>query len=160
MRCELYYAMINIVDFLALSEDVTKETEEKLYNILDELLDIDTKFRLEDGEDFAQARKENFEGITDANDAGSARDWKEMAAIFRHLFNNGDRINSIDVGDFVTIEVNHPSGATEYVKGRVGIVEAKHVCDDNTIYIDGYWYHIDEVRKSTMAEIRKAFKKR
>ena len=93
MRCELYYAMINIVDFLALSEDVTKETEEKLYKMLDELLDIDTKFRLKDGEDFEQARKDSFDGIADANDAGSARDWKEMAAIFRHLWVNGDRVS-------------------------------------------------------------------
>lgn len=93
MRAELYYAMLNIVDFLALEDNISKETEEKLYKILDEILDIDTEYQLQDGEDFKQARKENFEGIADANDAGSAHDWKEMAAIFRHLWVNGDRVS-------------------------------------------------------------------
>lgn len=92
MREELYYAMLNIVDFLALVENTT-ETEEKLYKILDDLLDVETIYHLKDGEDFETARKEWFEGITDANDAGSARDWKEMAAIFRHLWINGDRVS-------------------------------------------------------------------
>lgn len=93
MRAELYYAMLNIVDYLALEENISKETEEKLYKILDEILDIDTEYQLQDGEDFEQARKDHFDGIADANDAGSARDWKEMAAIFRHLWVNGDRVS-------------------------------------------------------------------
>ncbi len=92
MRAELYYAMLNIVDFLALEENTT-ETEEKLYKVLDDLLDVETTYHLKDGEDFKQARKEMFEGITDANDAGCANDWKEMAAIFRHLWVNGDRVS-------------------------------------------------------------------
>ena len=89
----LYRAILNIVDFLALVDNISKETEEKLYRILDEILDIDTEYQLQDGEDFEQARKDHFDGITDANDAGSARDWKEMAAIFRHLWVNGDRVS-------------------------------------------------------------------
>ena len=90
----LYCAILNIVDFLALADNISKETEEKLYKILDEILDIDTKQNhLQDGEDFEQARKDHFDGITDANDAGVARDWKEMAAIFRHLWVNGDRVS-------------------------------------------------------------------
>ncbi len=93
MRAELYYAMLNIVDYLALEDNISKETEEKLYKILDEILDIDTEYQLQDGEDFKQARKDHFDGIADANDAGSARDWKEMAAIFRHLWVNGDRVS-------------------------------------------------------------------
>ena len=94
MRAELYYAMLNIVDYLALEDNLDKQTAEHLYDILDILLDIDTKQNhLQDGEDVEQARKENFDGITDANDAGSARDWKEMAAIFRHLWVNGDRVS-------------------------------------------------------------------
>ena len=92
MRAELYYAMLNIVDFLALEENTT-EKEEKLYKVLDDLLDVETTYHLKDGEDFEQARKEMFEGITDANDAGCANDWKEMAAIFRHLWVNGDRVS-------------------------------------------------------------------
>lgn len=93
MRAELYYAMLNIVDYLALEDNISKETEEKLYKILDEILDIDTEYQLQDGEDFEQACKDHFDSIADANDAGSARDWKEMAAIFRHLWINGDRVS-------------------------------------------------------------------
>lgn len=93
MNDRLYCAILNIVDFLALADNISKETEEKLYKILDEILDIDTEYQLQDGEDFEQARKDNFEGITDANDAGCANDWKEMAAIFRHLWVNGDRVS-------------------------------------------------------------------
>lgn len=93
MNDGLYRAILNIVDFLALADNISKETEEKLYRILDEILDIDTEYQLQDGEDFEQARKDHFDGITDANDVGVARDWKEMAAIFRHLWVNGDRVS-------------------------------------------------------------------
>ena len=40
MRQELYYAIINIVDFLALAE-VDKDDASELYRILDKLLSID-----------------------------------------------------------------------------------------------------------------------
>ena len=84
MRPELYYAIINIVDFLALAE-VDKDDASELYRILDKLLRIDAEHN-------NQTIEENFEGIADANDAGGVKTWQEMVEVFKELHKNGERI--------------------------------------------------------------------
>ena len=84
MRQELYYAIINIVDFLALAE-VDKDDGSELYRILDKLLRIDAEYN-------DQTIEENFEGITDANDTGGVKTWQEMVEVFKELHKKGERI--------------------------------------------------------------------
>lgn len=84
MRPELYYAIINIVDFLALAE-VDKLEQSELYRILDKLLAIDSGYN-------GMSIDEEFEGITDGNDAGGVKTWQEMVEVFKELHKNGERI--------------------------------------------------------------------
>ncbi len=84
MKQELYYAIINIVDFLALAE-VDKDNASELYRILDKLLRIEA-------EENDETMEENFEGIADANDAGGVKTWQEMVEVFKELHKKGERI--------------------------------------------------------------------
>ena len=84
MRTELYFAIINIVDFLALS-DIDRENASELYRILDKLLRIDAEYSEEDIND-------TFEAIADANDVGGVRSWQEMVGEFEEMFRTGERV--------------------------------------------------------------------
>ncbi len=85
MRPELYYAIINIVDFLALAE-VDKLDQSELYRILDKLLAIDSGYN-------GMSIDEEFEGITDGNDVGGVKTWQEMVEVFKELHENGERVS-------------------------------------------------------------------
>lgn len=82
-RVELYYSIINIVDYLALA-DIDRNDASELYRILDKLLRIEADRMGEDVND-------TFKSIADANDAGEARSWQGMVAIFKHLHETGER---------------------------------------------------------------------
>ena len=84
MRTELYYSIVNIVDFIALA-DIDKETQSELYRILDRLLRIESDYSREDIND-------TFESITDANDAGGVKSWQEMVSVFKDMFKKGERV--------------------------------------------------------------------
>ena len=84
MRTELYFAIVNIVDFIALS-DIDRENASELYRILDKLLRIDAEYSEEDIND-------TFEAIADANDVGGVKTWQEMVQEFKELHKNGERI--------------------------------------------------------------------
>ena len=74
----LYYATINIVDYLALYEDVIpKIKKSKLYRILFELQSI---------------TGDTVEDIADANDAGGCKTWNELVNRFKELHKKGERI--------------------------------------------------------------------
>ena len=73
----LYYATINIVDYLALYEDVIpKMKKSKLYRILFELQSI---------------TGDTVEDIADANDAGDCKTWNELVNRFKELHKKGER---------------------------------------------------------------------
>lgn len=84
MRPELYYSIVNIVDFIALA-DIDKETQSELYRILDRLLRIESDYSREDIND-------TFESIADANDAGGVKSWQEMVSVFKDMFKKGERV--------------------------------------------------------------------
>ena len=84
MRPELYYSIINIVDFMALT-DIDKETQSELYRILDRLLRIESDYLRED-------INNTFESITDANDVGGVKSWQEMVVEFKDMFKKGERV--------------------------------------------------------------------
>lgn len=113
---DFYTAMLNIVDYMALSGNARLD----LCEILDKLLDVYTEVNLDDGEDFKKSRKEWFEGITDANDAGGVKSWRGMVKRFKQLFKNGDRIN-IETGEEV-----HDTDGIEL------LYAANHI-------LEGYW---------------------
>ncbi len=74
----LYYATVNIVDYLALYEDVIpKIKKSKLYRILFELQSI---------------TGDTVEDIADANDAGGCKTWNELVNRFKELHKKGERI--------------------------------------------------------------------
>lgn len=83
MRPELYYAIINIVDFLALAE-IDKLEQFELYRILDKLLAIDSGYN-------GMPIDDEFNAIADANDVGGVKTWQEMVAAFKELYVNGER---------------------------------------------------------------------
>lgn len=83
MRPELYYAIINIVDFLALAE-IDKLEQSELYRILDKLLAIDSGYN-------GMPIDDEFNAIADANDVGGVKTWQEMVAAFKELYVNGER---------------------------------------------------------------------
>lgn len=84
MRQELYYAIINIVDFLALAE-VDKLDQFELYRILDKLLAIDSACN-------GMPIDEEFNAIADANDTGGVKTWQEMVEVFKELHKKGERV--------------------------------------------------------------------
>ena len=84
MRNELYYAIVNIVDYLALAE-VDNDEERELYRILDKLLRFESECK---GADI----NETFDAIADANDVGGVKSWQEMVKEMKELFKNGERV--------------------------------------------------------------------
>lgn len=82
-RVEIYYSIINIVDYLALA-DIDKNDASELYRILDKLLRIEAD-RM--GEDV----NNTFNSIADANDVANVKSWQEMVEAFKELYNKGER---------------------------------------------------------------------
>ena len=75
---ELYYAIMNIVDYLALSKNnINKTRRVELIYILDDLLDM---------------RGDTIKDIADANDCGECHTWDQLIDAIRELFETGDRI--------------------------------------------------------------------
>ena len=71
---ELYYAIMNIVDYLAINEDTP--IKGSLYSILDRLSHL------------AEA---TIEDIADANDCGKCETWIELVEKIRKLHKSGER---------------------------------------------------------------------
>lgn len=84
-RPELYYAIMNIVDFLALAENLNELSEKRLYVVLDRLLTEDSFYNDESTED-------TFNAIADANNVGGVKTWQEMVKEIKVLFENGERV--------------------------------------------------------------------
>lgn len=84
MRYELYYAIMNIIDYLALAE-IDKLDQPELYKILDKLIAIDSGHNGESIDD-------EFNAIADANDVGGVKTWQEMVTEIRKLHKNGERV--------------------------------------------------------------------
>ena len=75
---ELYYAIMNIVDYLALNNyNLSQTRREKLIHILDDLLDM---------------REYTIEDIAYANDCGECHTWDQLIYAIRELFETGDRV--------------------------------------------------------------------
>ena len=85
MRYELYYAMMNIIDYLALAE-IDKLDQSELYKILDKLIAIDSGYNGESIDD-------TFNAIADANDVGGVKTWQEMVVEIKKLHENGERVS-------------------------------------------------------------------
>ncbi len=83
-RVEIYYSIINIVDYLALA-DIDRNDASELYRILDKLLRIEAD-RM--GEDV----NNTFNAIADANDVSGVKSWQEMVEAFKELFAKGERV--------------------------------------------------------------------
>lgn len=81
---KIYYAMINITDFLA-THETDEATAASLYNVLDILCNIYAK---EGNEEPAAV----LSAIADANDAGGAASWPELVKEFKTLHDAGERI--------------------------------------------------------------------
>lgn len=77
-KTPLYYAIINIIDYLALYETVISHNHKaELYTMLHQLRAI-TGDRIED--------------IADANNAGNCRAFHEIVKEFREQYNRGERV--------------------------------------------------------------------
>ena len=75
---ELYYAIINIVDYLALNKNNLSEARRgDLIHILDDLLNM---------------RGDTIEDIADANDCGECQTWDQLIDAIRELFETGERV--------------------------------------------------------------------
>lgn len=85
MRYELYYAIMNIIDYLALAE-IDKLDQSELYKILDKLIAIDSAYNGESIDD-------EFTAIADANDVGGVKTWQEMVTEIKKLHENGERVS-------------------------------------------------------------------
>ena len=76
---ELYYAIINIVDYLAINTYTISETRRgELIHILDDLLDM---------------IGDTIEDIADANDCGECHTWDQLIDAIMELFETGDRVS-------------------------------------------------------------------
>lgn len=84
MRNELYYAIVNIVDYLALGA-YSDEDGREMYKILDKLLVFEA-------DNYGSTIDDVFEAIADANDVGGVKSWQEMVKEIKELFKNGERI--------------------------------------------------------------------
>ena len=75
---ELYYAIMNIVDYLALNKyNLTKTKRAELIYILDDLLDMSG---------------DTIEDIANANDCGECHTWNQLVDAIRELFETGDLV--------------------------------------------------------------------
>lgn len=76
---ELYYAIMNIVDYLALNNyNLSQTRREKLIHILNELLGMSG---------------DTIEDIAGANDCGECHTWEQLIDAIRELFETGDRVS-------------------------------------------------------------------
>lgn len=85
MKYELYYAIMNIIDYLALAE-IDKLDQFELYKILDKLIAIDSAYNGESTDD-------EFNAIADANDVGGVKTWQEMVTEIKKLHENEERVS-------------------------------------------------------------------
>lgn len=83
---ELYYAMVNILDYLAVRE-ITFESRIRMLCILDMLSEESVR------QGFDKSVQECIESIADANDASGCKTWKEIIDVFRELHRKGERIH-------------------------------------------------------------------
>lgn len=74
---ELYYAIMNILDYMALNE-ISKDIREDLYKFLDYLFNLS---------DF-----ESINDIASANDCGDCNTWGEIVKELKELFASGGRV--------------------------------------------------------------------
>ena len=75
---ELYYAIINIVDYLALNKNtIAPKRRAELIYMLDDLRDM---------------RGDTIADIADANDCGECHTWDQLIDAIRELFEIGDRV--------------------------------------------------------------------
>ena len=74
---ELYYAIINILDYLAKHKYLSEEERMEMYSILDKLL---------------TTSGETIEDIANANDCGDCKTWIEIVDRFRELYTSGERV--------------------------------------------------------------------
>lgn len=82
---ELYYAIMNILDYMALNE-VSDETKNKLFQILDNLRDCDKDFSDESKTDYISS-------LADANDCGAdCTSWEMVISRLKELFETGERV--------------------------------------------------------------------
>ena len=73
----LYYAVMNILDYIALNEDLDKDVESELDMMLDDLCEIGNI---------------DIPSLAEANDCGDCETFPEVVEALRELFKNGDRI--------------------------------------------------------------------
>lgn len=78
---EIYYAIMNILDYLALHERLNEFEKDILYEMCETLV----KFQSEDRLDFIHT-------CSDANDCGICESFQEMVIELRKLFKSGERI--------------------------------------------------------------------
>lgn len=84
---EIYYAIMNILDYMALHE-VSAETENKLFQVLDTLRESDIDFSDESKTDYISS-------LADANDCGAdCTSWEMVVSRLRELFEKGERIHN------------------------------------------------------------------
>ncbi len=76
---ELYYAIMNIVDYLALNKNTLNgKIRGNLIIILDDLLEMNGS---------------TIENIADANDCGECHTWDQLVNCIRELFEIGERVS-------------------------------------------------------------------
>lgn len=78
---EIYYAVMNILDHLALNENLDKCKQDVLYDMCETLVTYQDEDRL----DFIHTS-------SDANDCGVCESFQEMVIKLRELFKSGERI--------------------------------------------------------------------
>ena len=81
---EIYYAIMNILDYMALNE-VSDETKNKLFEIVDQLRECD---KLSD-----ESKTEYISSLADANDCGAdCTTWEMVVSRLKELFETGERV--------------------------------------------------------------------
>lgn len=78
---EIYYAIVNILDYLAKHEEIKDSEYKKLLRMCYHLLPY-----LEGNE------KDNLKAIADANNCGNCEDFGTVIIRLRELYKNGERI--------------------------------------------------------------------
>ena len=85
---EIYYAIVNILDYMALHETTT-EQRFRLFCLLDKLAEEMVKAKEND------SVMEVIESVADANDAGGCTTWLEIVEDFREQHKNGNRVSVV-----------------------------------------------------------------
>ena len=79
---EIYYAIVNILDYLA-------KQKSRVYGFTDVLNQLAYELiRIGEGSSI----QEVISSIADANDAGGCKTWEEIIDRFRELYKNGERV--------------------------------------------------------------------